>query len=62
MRNGCESQNSKYSFIKEPEVIKQWRERQMEMLRKKDEEEENARNRLKDQAAQVTGEMLIVIW
>ena len=34
----------------------------MEMLRKKDEEEENARNRLKDQAAQVTGEMLIVIW
>merc|ERR1712110_713584 len=36
----------------EPEVIKQWRERQMEMLRKKDEEEENARNRLKDQAAQ----------
>ena len=43
-------------------MIKQWRERQMEMLRKKDEEEENARNRLKDQAAQVTREILIVIW
>ena len=47
----------KYSFIKEPAVIKEWRERQMEMLRKKDEEEENARNRLKDQAAQVSREM-----
>lgn len=46
-----------YSLIKEPAVIKEWRERQMEMLRKKDEEEENARNRLKDQAAQVSREM-----
>ena len=35
-------------------MIKEWRERQMEMLRKKDEEEENARNRLRDQAAQVS--------
>jgi len=36
----------------EPAVIKEWREQQMEKLRKKDEEEENARNRLRDQAAQ----------
>ena len=36
----------------EPAVIKEWREKQMELLRKKDEEEENARNRLRDQAAQ----------
>merc|ERR1712025_610386 len=35
----------------EPEVIKQWREEQAEMLRFKDEAEENARNSLKDQAA-----------
>jgi len=37
---------------KEPAVIKEWREKQMELLRKKDEEEENARNKLRDQAAQ----------
>jgi len=36
----------------EPAVIKEWREQQMEKLRKKDEEEENARNLLRDQAAQ----------
>ena len=35
----------------EPAVIKEWREKQMELLRKKDEEEENARNRLRDEAA-----------
>merc|ERR1711923_100610 len=35
----------------EPAVIKEWREKQIEMLRIKDEEEENARNNLKDQAA-----------
>jgi len=35
----------------EPEVIKEWRERQTELLRLKDEAEENARNNLKDQAA-----------
>ena len=35
-------------------MIKEWREQQMEKLRKKDEEEENARNRLRDQAAQVS--------
>merc|ERR1711862_718962 len=29
----------------EPAVIREWREKQMEMLRKKDEEEENSRNR-----------------
>ena len=33
-------------------MIKEWREKQVEMLRRKDEEEENARNRLRDQAAQ----------
>merc|ERR1719445_403391 len=36
----------------EPAVIREWREKQMEMLRKKDEEEENSRNRMRDQAAQ----------
>ena len=35
-------------------MIREWREKQMEMLRKKDEEEENSRNRMRDQAAQVT--------
>ena len=33
----------------EPAVIKEWRQRQAERLRVKDEEEENARNTLKDQ-------------
>ena len=42
-------------------MIKEWRERQMEVLRKKDEEEENARNRLRDQAAQVSLEMVKII-
>merc|ERR1719195_1726658 len=36
----------------EPAVIKERRAKQTELLRKKDEEEENARNRLRDQAAQ----------
>ena len=40
-------------------MIKEWREQQMEKLRKKDEEEENARNRLRDQAAQVSLETVI---
>ena len=39
--------------MQEPEVIKEWRERQTELLRLKDEAEENARNNLKDQAATV---------
>ena len=39
-------------LLQEPAVIKEWREKQTELLRKKDEEEENARNRLRDQAAQ----------
>ena len=36
----------------EPAVIKEWREKQTELLRAKDEEEEKARSRLRDQAAQ----------
>ena len=40
--------------MQEPEVIKEWRERQAEMLRLKDEAEENARNNLRDQAAKVS--------
>ena len=39
--------------MQEPQVIKEWRERQAEVLRVKDEAEENARNSLKDQAAKV---------
>ena len=42
-------------------MIKEWREKQMETLRKKDEEEENARNRLRDQAAQVSLEMVNIL-
>ena len=42
-------------------MIKEWREKQVEMLRRKDEEEENARNRLRDQAAQVSLETVKII-
>ena len=40
-------------FNKEPQVIKEWREKQMEHLKVKDEEEEVAKNNLKAQAAKV---------
>ena len=36
----------------EPAIIREWREKQTELLRAKDEEEEKARIRLRDQAAQ----------
>ena len=52
--NAASPQKSPVVAVKvreEPAVIKEWREKQMELLRKKDEEEENARNRLRDEAA-----------
>ena len=46
-----------YNILKEPQVIKEWREKQIEHLKVKDEEEEIAKNDLKAQAAKVTRNM-----
>ena len=48
-----EQRNLKVLALQEPAVIREWREKQVERLRLKDEEEEETRAQLKVQAAKV---------